>query len=138
MDMYENSLSVLVPSNHEMRRAILEIDFRLTVPYVHSDKTPLMRELLPHGSEHLYDLQALWDAHIYTYRQLGVKITPNGSSFGAYVYQELVDNLDYLAYDLRLSGRAEKAAYKKRFDPKDRAFRDQRFENPGWWGAHDS
>lgn len=44
----------------------------------------------------------------------------------------------YLAHDLRRSGLEKKANYRKRFDPKDRAFQDERFEKPGWWESHDS
>jgi hypothetical protein len=155
MDMFEYSLAILVPSNQAMLSKLREIDPKLRVWYVHADKRPHMRRL-PDGREHEFPLQALWDVHIDTYRQLGVKITPNGNSFGALVYQELMLNLDYLADDLRQQasilrrrGRAaeaeallKKADYRKRFDPKDRAFRPGRFEQmergKEWWLKPDS
>ena len=67
-----------------------------------------------------------------------MKLSPNGGSLGARIYQDLVANLDYLARDLRQSGLAETATYRKRFDPKDRAFRPERFEQSGWWASHGS
>ena len=40
--------------------------------YVHSEKTALLRDLIPHGMEDKFTLQQWWDAHIYVGRQVGI------------------------------------------------------------------
>jgi hypothetical protein len=155
MDMFESSLAILVPANQAMLTKLRQIEPKLKVWYVHADKRPLMQRL-PDGREHEFPLQALWDVHVDTYRQLGVAVTASGKTFGGRVYEELVFNLDYLADDmreqaaiLRRSGKVaeadallKKAQYRKRSDPRDRAFRPERFEQmePGkeWWLKDDS
>jgi hypothetical protein len=151
MDMYELSLAVLVPRNPRMAAELRRIDPTVPIEYCHSTKRPLLQRL-PDGREGEFPLQAIWDVHIDSYRQLGVKVSPNGNSFGAIVFKDLVENLDYLARDLqqqsailRQSGRVSEANalermanYRKRFDPKDRAFRMERFKQPQWWLEADS
>jgi hypothetical protein len=100
MDMVENGLALPVPRNAEMLGWLRERDPQLLVPYTHADKRPPMQRL-PDGREAEFPLQAVWDCHVDTYNQLGVKITPYANSLGALVHQDLVFNLGMLANDMR-------------------------------------
>jgi hypothetical protein len=40
--------------------------------YVHSQKTELLRRLIPHGEEDFFTMQQWWDAHVHVGRQVGI------------------------------------------------------------------
>jgi hypothetical protein len=40
--------------------------------YVHSQKTVLLRDLIPNGEEDLFTMQQWWDAHVWVGRQVGI------------------------------------------------------------------
>jgi hypothetical protein len=56
--------------------------------YVHSEKTRLLRKLIPNGEEDLFKMQQWWDAHVYVGRQVGI---PDSVLEG-----ELRDELEFL------------------------------------------
>lgn len=67
--MHEDDFfSVLLPKNPAVGRQVIDEAAGL---YVHSEKTRLLREIIPHGAEDLYSLQQWWDAHVWVLRQLG-------------------------------------------------------------------
>jgi hypothetical protein len=115
--MYDEGRAIAVPKSPEYAKALGGKVF-----YVHHDKTVGLRALLPHGGEHLYPPQAIWDAHVYFYTSLS--IDP----------KMLTGLLNALEGDmgeyLKWRGRG---TFEPRVDPSDRAFRPERFKNPGWW-----
>lgn len=57
----------IVPKNPAVAK-----ELPMQVGYAHSEKTRMLRELIPHGSEDLFNLQEWWDAHLFTFKRLGV------------------------------------------------------------------
>ncbi|MCP2329405.1 hypothetical protein HDA40_007912 [Hamadaea flava] len=61
-----------VPKNAAAAAEILRIDpSSKIIEYVHTAKTDVMRQLIPHGAEHLFTVQQIADATLYTLKSLG-------------------------------------------------------------------
>jgi hypothetical protein len=73
LDERGHSFAYVVPKNPRIA-ALLQAGVPDSVPhirYVHTVKTKALRDLIPYGSEHLYSIQQIWDAHIVTFDALG-------------------------------------------------------------------
>ncbi len=62
----EESFAIVVPKNKNIARLLGG-----NIAYVHTDKTNLLRHLIPHGKETRFTVQQIWDAHSFTFRSLG-------------------------------------------------------------------
>jgi hypothetical protein len=78
--------------------------------YIHSHKTDLLRDLIPHGQEDRFTMQQWWDAHVYVGRQVGI---PESVLKG-----ELRDKFEFL---VEHSDHPEKIEF--RFNQKDEEMR---------------
>jgi hypothetical protein len=66
LDYEREARVILVPTNRGVARRIPDFD-----GYIHSEKTNTLDWLIPTGSEHLYSLQQIRDAHVFTIASVG-------------------------------------------------------------------
>ncbi|MEA2204204.1 MAG: hypothetical protein QOE77_980 [Blastocatellia bacterium] len=66
LDYEKEAQVILVPANRGVARRIPDFD-----GYIHSEKTDTLDWLIPVGSEHLYSLQNIRDAHAFTIASVG-------------------------------------------------------------------
>lgn len=91
-DVHGQSFAFLVPKNayiaHLLQKDVSQSVKR--IKYVHTEKTSLLRKLIPNGKEHLFTVQQIWDAHIFTFDSLGFTLDKHGRDrlkhmFGVYI-----------------------------------------------------
>lgn len=65
-------MTFIVPRNAEVAADILRVDPSSNlIQYTHDAKTDVMRQLVPHGAEHLFSVQHIADATLYALKSLG-------------------------------------------------------------------
>ena len=72
----DDIFAYLVPKNAAVARKLadkLGSTIEL-VPYVHTEKTQMLRSLIPNGAEDSFTLQQWWDAHVFVYEQLDLAV----------------------------------------------------------------
>lgn len=121
--MFHRGYAAVVPKTHDIAD---QLGGRKMVLYVHDDKSEALRGLLPHGGEHLYKPQDIWDAHVYYYTNLGIDES---------IRDVLIDNLeqDMKSYVEFLSTKNNPAKFIARNNPQLPALSPHRFKDPFWW-----
>ncbi|MCA8969981.1 MAG: hypothetical protein KDC95_09370 [Planctomycetes bacterium] len=71
-DEVSMSQAFLVPKNERVAGEMFRNFGGQRIHYVHTTKTVLLKELIPHGSEAFWTVQQIWDAHAHVFRQLRV------------------------------------------------------------------